>query len=148
MSAYITIMLIRRNPVMQPHVSQPSNLSNLPFGGSNQLQFQPQAPPPPLAPRQLRQLPQPAQQQSHLRVQSSSNIPMGLWSNSYKQPSAQSNINSLFNTSMLNKQPLFDTGSTYNQVAKIILFVTLSICLLYTSPSPRDRTRSRMPSSA
>ena len=25
---------------------------------------------------------------------------------------------------------------------------TLSICLLYTSPSPRDRTRSRMPSSA
>ena len=24
----------------------------------------------------------------------------------------------------------------------------ISICLLYTSPSPRDRTRSRMPSSA
>ena len=24
----------------------------------------------------------------------------------------------------------------------------MSICLLYTSPSPRDRTRSRMPSSA
>ena len=24
----------------------------------------------------------------------------------------------------------------------------LRICLLYTSPSPRDRTRSRMPSSA
>ena len=24
----------------------------------------------------------------------------------------------------------------------------LEICLLYTSPSPRDRTRSRMPSSA
>ena len=24
----------------------------------------------------------------------------------------------------------------------------LHICLLYTSPSPRDRTRSRMPSSA
>ena len=24
----------------------------------------------------------------------------------------------------------------------------LAICLLYTSPSPRDRTRSRMPSSA
>ena len=28
------------------------------------------------------------------------------------------------------------------------LFADLSICLLYTSPSPRDRTRSRMPSSA
>ena len=26
--------------------------------------------------------------------------------------------------------------------------IQLSICLLYTSPSPRDRTRSRMPSSA
>ena len=24
----------------------------------------------------------------------------------------------------------------------------LKVCLLYTSPSPRDRTRSRMPSSA
>ena len=27
-------------------------------------------------------------------------------------------------------------------------FGRYSICLLYTSPSPRDRTRSRMPSSA
>ena len=27
-------------------------------------------------------------------------------------------------------------------------FETLNACLLYTSPSPRDRTRSRMPSSA
>ena len=26
--------------------------------------------------------------------------------------------------------------------------VDVSVCLLYTSPSPRDRTRSRMPSSA
>ena len=26
--------------------------------------------------------------------------------------------------------------------------ITPNICLLYTSPSPRDRTRSRMPSSA
>ena len=26
--------------------------------------------------------------------------------------------------------------------------VSLNFCLLYTSPSPRDRTRSRMPSSA
>ena len=28
------------------------------------------------------------------------------------------------------------------------LYVRAKICLLYTSPSPRDRTRSRMPSSA
>ena len=27
-------------------------------------------------------------------------------------------------------------------------WLELNICLLYTSPSPRDRTRSRMPSSA
>ena len=29
-----------------------------------------------------------------------------------------------------------------------ILFSDILTCLLYTSPSPRDRTRSRMPSSA
>ena len=29
-----------------------------------------------------------------------------------------------------------------------IIFIGPSTCLLYTSPSPRDRTRSRMPSSA
>ena len=28
------------------------------------------------------------------------------------------------------------------------LFTAVNYCLLYTSPSPRDRTRSRMPSSA
>ena len=28
------------------------------------------------------------------------------------------------------------------------LYQKLKFCLLYTSPSPRDRTRSRMPSSA
>ena len=26
--------------------------------------------------------------------------------------------------------------------------ISMKVCLLYTSPSPRDRTRSRMPSSA
>ena len=33
-------------------------------------------------------------------------------------------------------------GDTYRGQVKI------KVCLLYTSPSPRDRTRSRMPSSA
>ena len=32
--------------------------------------------------------------------------------------------------------------------ANIIEGERVQICLLYTSPSPRDRTRSRMPSSA
>ena len=31
---------------------------------------------------------------------------------------------------------------------EIIALAMVGICLLYTSPSPRDRTRSRMPSSA
>ena len=35
-----------------------------------------------------------------------------------------------------------------NIVAKVILAAQARACLLYTSPSPRDRTRSRMPSSA
>ena len=30
----------------------------------------------------------------------------------------------------------------------VTLAAGMSCCLLYTSPSPRDRTRSRMPSSA
>ena len=39
----------------------------------------------------------------------------------------------------------FDYGPTNkSSVSKLSPY----ICLLYTSPSPRDRTRSRMPSSA
>ena len=33
-------------------------------------------------------------------------------------------------------------------ILSVCLSVYPSVCLLYTSPSPRDRTRSRMPSSA
>ena len=33
-------------------------------------------------------------------------------------------------------------------MARLISLMGLKTCLLYTSPSPRDRTRSRMPSSA
>src|SRR5664280_1670594 len=32
--------------------------------------------------------------------------------------------------------------------ADVVIGARLTACLLYTSPSPRDRTRSRMPSSA
>ena len=41
--------------------------------------------------------------------------------------------------SMSAGEPDFDTPEFIKQAAN---------CLLYTSPSPRDRTRSRMPSSA
>jgi len=37
------------------------------------------------------------------------------------------------------------SGTTYNSLYKLM---KSNYCLLYTSPSPRDRTRSRMPSSA
>jgi uncharacterized protein with PQ loop repeat len=33
-------------------------------------------------------------------------------------------------------------------VVGVFCWTIYGICLLYTSPSPRDRTRSRMPSSA
>ena len=45
-------------------------------------------------------------------------------------------------------------GGLYNlpnpsaRAEEVIKLVGLTPCLLYTSPSPRDRTRSRMPSSA
>ena len=40
-------------------------------------------------------------------------------------------------------------GRTLNRNGRIFLLENYADnCLLYTSPSPRDRTRSRMPSSA
>ena len=41
-----------------------------------------------------------------------------------------------------------DKRYTISQATKNVLDTLDDICLLYTSPSPRDRTRSRMPSSA
>ena len=35
-----------------------------------------------------------------------------------------------------------------NELVNLLITLRMLICLLYTSPSPRDRTRSRMPSSA
>ena len=40
------------------------------------------------------------------------------------------------------------SASQASQLAKAPKRVFIKTCLLYTSPSPRDRTRSRMPSSA
>ena len=39
-------------------------------------------------------------------------------------------------------------SKSYPEIINKIYVVARGICLLYTSPSPRDRTRSRMPSSA
>ena len=44
---------------------------------------------------------------------------------------------------------LLDTGDFYGMGHnELLLAEALEGCLLYTSPSPRDRTRTRMPSSA
>ena len=42
----------------------------------------------------------------------------------------------------------FSKEMAYESIFSDKKFNTQNCCLLYTSPSPRDRTRSRMPSSA
>ena len=48
----------------------------------------------------------------------------------------------------LQVQMHYDIASLYDLVCRSEEQVEEHSCLLYTSPSPRDRTRSRMPSSA
>ena len=58
------------------------------------------------------------------------------------------------NLQQVNKNAAIEVNKINEELAGIILSLDsetinkLSDCLLYTSPSPRDRTRSRMPSSA
>ena len=49
-------------------------------------------------------------------------------------------------TSKIDSRTILDGGGADQLIGRGDML--LSICLLYTSPSPRDRTRSRMPSSA
>jgi len=44
--------------------------------------------------------------------------------------------------------PKYHNRNPFWKDYSVLHFLNLPICLLYTSPSPRDRTRSRMPSSA
>ena len=49
----------------------------------------------------------------------------------------------------LNQQPIIQNFSLeINRGDHLAIIGPSGCCLLYTSPSPRDRTRSRMPSSA
>ena len=52
--------------------------------------------------------------------------------------------------SLVDQQWLLDTTEKWcrDRAIYIALMESISICLLYTSPSPRDATLSRMPSSA
>ena len=62
----------------------------------------------------------------------------------------------VLNESALKEIRLAEEGEMYGRVIKLLgsdqVLVKctddITSCLLYTSPSPRDRTRSRMPSSA
>ena len=49
-----------------------------------------------------------------------------------------------------NQNTLFRDEQDKYAKLELVIFQdgVLNVCLLYTSPSPRDRTRSRMPSSA
>ena len=61
-----------------------------------------------------------------------------LINHSEKEPEILSDLNRETNQKVL--QPRMISGAYQGRL--------LSICLLYTSPSPRDRQKSRMPSSA
>ena len=43
---------------------------------------------------------------------------------------------------------IVESNITYNQELQLNDEIDINCCLLYTSPSPRDRQKSRMPSSA
>ena len=71
-------------------------------------------------------------------------------------------IQARFDKNPLPGKPLYYTGHlselTCSRVGRVLGYLSMPFvkgalmpyndCLLYTSPSPRDRTRSRMPSSA
>ena len=54
----------------------------------------------------------------------------------------------VFSTGMTGYQETLTDPSYHRQVVVMTAPHVGNTCLLYTSPSPRDRTRSRMPSSA
>ena len=60
------------------------------------------------------------------------------------------NLNQIFTAERIAaaQKTIDDTQADYVQWAMQDVSQLDDLCLLYTSPSPRDRTRSRMPSSA
>ena len=53
-----------------------------------------------------------------------------------------------FYRAIMSLNDLDEYRSFFNDIFTPAEFESIKDCLLYTSPSPRDRTRSRMPSSA
>ena len=62
----------------------------------------------------------------------------------------QQSLGNIVNSFLLSLDRPFDVGDRIEVDGQLGTVVSVGIlsCLLYTSPSPRDRTRSRMPSSA
>ena len=61
------------------------------------------------------------------------------------------NVNTAVADRMINAYQRFMSNQTFEKQIEFecsLRNFLLYLCLLYTSPSPRDRTRSRMPSSA
>ena len=69
------------------------------------------------------------------------------WWNTLHQP-ASINILSKSSIHISMMYPLFIMTAAFALFSLLIFLMKYNTCLLYTSPSPRDRTRSRMPSSA
>ena len=57
-------------------------------------------------------------------------------------------LNKLVEKNVKNKELFLNTGKKMQNYIPSSKTTLEDVCLLYTSPSPRDRTRSRMPSSA
>ena len=67
-----------------------------------------------------------------------------------KRGSKKTSFLSINDGSTINTLQVIAEGQIINEatIKDITTGCCVQICLLYTSPSPRDRTRSRMPSSA
>ena len=61
--------------------------------------------------------------------------------------SGATTIDSIFHTNVANAAEDL-TGDRLDELTDLLQDVQLLVCLLYTSPSPRDVEESRMPSSA
>ena len=57
-------------------------------------------------------------------------------------------LSPLFGTGTINSDDFSVSSLLVSFLGAVILLAIVNHCLLYTSPSPRDRQKSRMPSSA
>ena len=71
-----------------------------------------------------------------------------LWGHQGTGPGAAIYRQSRVGINQANPSTQLDVGGDLHVSSSVDFDSALNVCLLYTSPSPRDRTRSRMPSSA